>query len=295
MLEIVHKCPVCNAGDFTQYLTCKDYTVSQEYFNIVECNSCNFKFTNPRPSDSVIGDYYKAEDYISHTNTKKGLINRLYHVVRSFTLKSKLGLIETYVSRGTILDYGCGTGMFLSTCKNAGWTGFGFEPDKDARFMAKSQGLSVFTSKQDLAIELSGRKLDVITLWHVLEHVTDLRETLNFFNENLGSNGTLIIAVPNYTSFDARHYKEFWAGYDVPRHIYHFDLNSICKLLGQFGFKHHKSLPMKFDSFYVSMLSERYKTGSINYFNAFLNGLRSNLKAKDANGYSSVIYIFKKA
>lgn len=295
MLQNIINCPVCNAKEFTLFLTCKDYTVSQELFNIVSCKACNFKFTSPRPSDSEIGKYYKSEDYVSHTNTKKGLINKLYHSVRSYTLKGKLKLISKYVSRGTMLDYGCGTGMFLGTCKDAGWNTYGFEPDSDARTIALSKGLVVFNSKDEIKQKLGGNKFDIITLWHVLEHVTDLKPTLQFFSDNLSDKGRLVIAVPNYTSFDAQLYKEFWAGYDVPRHIYHFEINTISNLLGQFGFKHELSLPMKFDSTYVSMLSEKYKTGTIKYPSAFINGLRSNVKAKDANAYSSVIYVFKKA
>ncbi|MBL7894970.1 MAG: class I SAM-dependent methyltransferase [Bacteroidia bacterium] len=295
MLYKLDKCPVCGSGQSQPFISCKDYTVSQETFNIVSCSACGFKYTNPRPSDDTIGQYYKSEDYVSHTNTKKGLINRLYHAVRSYTLKKKLGLIESFVSRGTILDYGCGTGMFLNTCKEAGWKSFGFEPDSDARTIASKKGLSVFNTKESLALELGSAKFDVITLWHVLEHVTDLDDTLSFFKNHLSNKGTLIIAVPNYTSFDAQHYKEYWAGYDIPRHIYHFNLDSVSKLLSKFGFTHIKSLPMKFDSFYVSMLSEKYKTGSIRYLNAFINGLRSNLRARNPNAYSSVIYIFKKA
>lgn len=288
-------CPVCNSKDFESFLDCKDYTVSQEIFHIVSCKDCSFKFTNPRPSDDSIGAYYKSDEYISHTNTKKGLINRLYHLVRNYTLRKKLGLVEGYVSRGTILDYGCGTGMFLNTCKEAGWNTFGFEPDPDARKISQNLSLSVSGSKADLLSSLNGRKLDIITMWHVLEHVTDLKETLEFFKANLSETGTLIVAVPNYTSNDAKHYRQFWAGYDVPRHIYHFDLTTVSRLLGQYGFKHTRSLPMKFDSFYVSMLSEKYKSGRINYLSAFLQGLKSNLLAKDSNAYSSVIYIFKRA
>jgi 2-polyprenyl-3-methyl-5-hydroxy-6-metoxy-1,4-benzoquinol methylase len=291
MLQQISNCPVCKGTDFEHFITCKDYTVSQESFNIVSCKVCNFKFTNPRPSDSEIGKYYKSEDYVSHSNTKKGLINRLYHMVRARTLKQKLGLINQYVSRGTILDYGCGTGMFLKTCADAGWKSFGFEPDSGAKKLAEEKGLSVATSKEALA----GNKFDIISLWHVLEHVTDLDQTLRFFSKSITENGRLIIAVPNYTSADAKHYKEFWAGYDVPRHIYHFEINTLKKLLGNHGFNLEETKPMRFDSYYVSMLSEKYKTGSINYFRAFVSGLRSNSVAKDPSQYSSVIYVFKKA
>ena len=291
MLQQITNCPVCKGTEFTPFLTCKDYTVSQESFNIVSCKACNFRFTNPRPSDSEIGKYYKSEDYVSHSDTKEGLINRLYHMVRTRTLKQKLGLIKGYVSRGTILDYGCGTGMFLKTCSDAGWKSFGFEPDDDARKLAEGKGLSVADSKEVLI----GNKYDIISLWHVLEHVTDLKETLEFFSKSITESGRLIIAVPNYTSVDAKHYKEFWAGYDVPRHIYHFEINSLKKLLGNHGFSLEETKPMKFDSYYVSMLSEKYKTGSMNYPSAFLNGLKSNSAAKDSSQYSSVIYIFKKS
>lgn len=294
MLINLDSCPVCKSDQFIPFISCKDYTVSNEEFDIVECASCGFKFTNPRPAEDIIGSYYKSEDYVSHTNTKKGLINRLYHIVRSYTLKKKLRLVEEYVSRGTILDYGCGTGMFLNTCKGAGWSVFGFEPDSEALNITREKSIRVFNSKSDLEKAFDGKKIDVITMWHVLEHVTDLDDTLKFFSKNIADTGTLIVAVPNYTSADGKFYGKYWAGYDVPRHIYHFEINTITKLIEKFGFRYSKSLPMKFDSFYVSMLSEKYKTGRIRYFSAFLQGLISNLKASGPNEYSSVIYIFKK-
>ncbi|MDX2172458.1 MAG: class I SAM-dependent methyltransferase [Bacteroidota bacterium] len=294
-MKTISQCPVCKAESFSSFLTCKDYTVSQEDFSIVSCNSCNFKFTNPRPEDYKLGDYYKSEDYISHSNTSKGFISKLYKSVRNYTLNKKLKLISGYVSRGTILDYGCGTGMFLNVCQNSGWKAFGMEPDEGARKIASEMGLNVFSDKGKIETYIGNERFDIITLWHVLEHVTDLEETLNFFKTKLNQNGALIIAVPNYTSFDAKHYKEFWAAYDVPRHLYHFEIETIQKLLSPCGFKLVETKPMKFDSFYVSMLSEKYKTGSIKYFNAFMCGLKSNLKAKQTKDYSSVIYVFRKA
>ncbi len=290
----INNCPVCNATNFKASLTCKDYTVSKEDFKIVTCEICSFKFTNPRPENEVLGNYYKSEDYISHSNTKKGIISRLYHAVRNYTLKKKIQLVSKHVSRGTILDYGCGTGMFLKVCQDAGWKSFGMEPDEGARKIGSEMGLTVFSDKVKLNEYTNSQKFDAITLWHVLEHVTDMEDTLNFFKARLNDKGVLIIAVPNHTSFDAQHYKEFWAAYDVPRHLYHFHPQTIEKLLSRFDFKLTEMLPMKFDSFYVSMLSEKYKTGSIKYPNAFINGLKSNLKAKNAGEYSSVIYVFKR-
>ena len=286
-------CPVCKGQNFTPYLNCKDYTVSQKEFTIVSCESCNFKFTNPIPDISDLGEYYKSEDYISHSNTKKGLVSRLYHLVRNYTLKKKLALVSSNVSRGTIMDYGCGTGMFLDICQEAGWRAFGMEPDSGARKIAKDMKLKVYKDKAELEASHREEKIDAITLWHVLEHVTDLDNTLSYFKTKLSKDGVLIIAVPNYTSYDANHYKEFWAAYDVPRHLFHFEVTSLSNLLGSYGFVLESTLPMKFDSFYVSMLSEKYKTGSVKFISAFLTGLRSNLRAKVATDYSSVIYVFK--
>ena len=289
----LEKCIVCGSSQFEPFLVCKDYTVSQENFNIVSCKSCGFKFTNPRPENSVIGDYYKAEEYVSHSNTTKGVVNKLYHSVRNYTLKQKLKLISSYVSRGTMLDYGCGTGMFLNVCKNDGWETYGMEPDDNARKMSIEKGLDVFSDKDKVSNRIVDKKFNAITLWHVLEHVTDMEATLSFFKSKLNDDGVLIIAVPNHVSYDAQYYKEFWAAYDVPRHLHHFDINSMTSLVEKAGFKFKESKPMKFDSFYVSMLSEKYKTGSVNLVKSFLVGLTSNFKAKDTHSYSSTIYIFK--
>lgn len=285
-----HKnCPLCGQTEFENHLLCEDYTVSHEKFQIVSCKSCEFKFTNPIPKLSDLGNYYKSENYISHSNTKKGLISKLYHLVRNYTLKQKLNLVSSYVSRGTILDYGCGTGMFLNVCQKNGWQTLGFEPDEDARKIAVEMGIKIVLDKAEI-----NQSFNAITLWHVLEHVSDLNETLSFFNQHLDKGGVLIIAVPNHTSYDAGYYKEFWAAYDAPRHLYHFEKKSMESLLSKFGFSLVQTKPMKFDSFYVSLLSEKYEHGKTNYFSAFWTGLKSNLLAKKAENYSSVIYIFKK-
>jgi 2-polyprenyl-3-methyl-5-hydroxy-6-metoxy-1,4-benzoquinol methylase len=289
-------CPNCNEGSFSPFITCKDYTVSSESFTIVSCQSCGFKFTNPRPSNSDIGNYYKSDDYISHSNTSKGLISKLYKIVRNYTLKGKLDLIAKHSTKGNLLDYGCGTGMFLSVAKSSTWNAYGIEPDSGARkFAVEDNKMMVYPDVETAHSMLKDTQFNCITLWHVLEHVTDLNETLSWFNHKLNSNGALIIAVPNYKSYDAKYYKEHWAAYDVPRHLYHFSQDTMVQVVQKAGFKFVESLPMKFDSFYVSMLSEKYKSGKINYIKAFLTGLKSNLKAKDSSAYSSVIYVFKKA
>jgi 2-polyprenyl-3-methyl-5-hydroxy-6-metoxy-1,4-benzoquinol methylase len=291
-MKVINNCLVCGSSYFKPFLVCKDYTVSKEDFNIVACNGCGFKFTNPRPDDSVLGNYYKAEDYISHTNTKKGIVNKLYHIVRTRTLKKKLSLVKSYVSRGTILDYGCGTGMFLDVCKKAGWETFGMEPDDEARKIASETNLNLFSDKDKINTYITDKKFNVITLWHVLEHVTDMPETLAFFKARLAKDGVLFIAVPNHASYDAKHYKEHWAAYDVPRHLHHFEKKTMKQLLESNGFLLRETLPMKFDSCYVSLLSEKYKTGKQNMLKAFLTGFKSNLLAANPESYSSTIYVF---
>ena len=210
-------------------------------------------------------------------------------------MNQKLKLLIANVAVGNLLDYGCGTGMFLNQANAKGWNSFGTEPDEGARDLSNSNKKLAFGNKQELNAFDPLITFNAITLWHVLEHVTDLQETLEFFKQKLNPNGVLIIAVPNYNSYDAKHYKANWAAYDLPRHLYHFEAKTISKLLAKYGFALNETYPMKFDSFYVSMLSEKYLSGRINYLKAFLVGLRSNLKAKKATDYSSVIYVFKHA
>lgn len=292
-MKTVDSCPICESQMFKPFLVCTDYTVSKERFNIVVCGGCGFKFTSPRPEDSETGSYYKSEEYISHSNTKKGLVSRVYHLVRNYTLNKKEALLRTYVSRGTLLDYGCGTGMFAARCSGLGWNVWGMEPDEGARKTAKDIGVKAYENKAELTQAIPDRSLNAVTLWHVLEHVTDLSETLDFFKLKLTGEGVLVIAVPNHTSYDALKYGEYWAAYDVPRHLYHFDINSVSKLLKKHGFELQAAHPMKFDSFYVSMLSEKYKTGAVNVIKAFITGLLSNWRANKPHNYSSVIYVFK--
>ena len=293
-MEQIRNCPVCQKNIFETYLEVQDYTVSQKKFQIENCKSCGFKFTNPRPDQYEIGEYYKAESYISHTNTSKGLIAQIYHAVRKYTLKSKLNIInDLYLEKGKLLDVGCGTGMFLNEARKNGWKVNGVEPDLGAREIAEK--INKITIKTEVLTSFYQEQFNVITMWHVLEHINLLNETIDWLKERLSENGALIIAVPNYESKDAEIYQAQWAAYDVPRHLYHFSQKSIKQLFDQKGFRLEKTLPMKFDSFYVSMLSTKYQTGKISYLKAFMDGLKSNLDAGISKGnYSSLIYIFKK-
>jgi 2-polyprenyl-3-methyl-5-hydroxy-6-metoxy-1,4-benzoquinol methylase len=298
IMKEINTCLVCNSTHIEPFLICKDYTVSKKDFHIKRCKECGFKFTSPRPQDADLGKYYKAEDYISHSDTKKGLVNKLYHAVRSYTLIKKLQLVmqSTKLKSGKILDYGAGTGAFLKTCKTNRWDALGIEPDDTARkVMAEKFGLTTFSSLAEAKQDSSFYGFDCITAWHVLEHVPDLKETIEALKNALKEKGVFIVAVPNPDSYDAKYYKEFWAAYDLPRHLWHFSPKDITKLFEDSGFKLNKTLPMVFDSFYVSMLSEKYKKGSNGLIKAFLRGLISNIKAnKTGKEFSSQVYIFQK-
>lgn len=298
MSQLVHytNCPVCGSPDIKNVLSVKDYTVSNKTFVIAECNSCSLRFTQDVPDAASIAPYYKSENYISHTNTSKGLINRLYQSVRKRTLKQKRRLIEraSGIKKGRLLDVGSGTGAFANEMQQAGWQVTGLEPDADARAVGK-QSYNIDLADIGQFYQLQESSYDVITMWHVLEHVHDLQGYIAKLKLLLTENGKLFIAVPNYTSKDAAAYKEQWAAYDVPRHLYHFSPRSMQVLMEKHGLRILQHKPMWYDSFYVSMLSSKYIHGKPNLVGAFFKGMGSNLKAMgDVKRCSSVIYIISK-
>ncbi|WP_310558887.1 class I SAM-dependent methyltransferase [Flavobacterium sp.] len=272
------------------FLTVKDYSVSKETFELYYDETLDMLITHPQPSLENLGKYYESEDYISHTDSKRSLFEKLYHFIKSIALKNKLNLINSLQSnKGKILDIGAGTGDFLSVAKDNGWQTIGVEPSDRAKSIAINKGVSFIEQTS----ELGNESFDVITMWHVLEHVPDLDKQIKELKRLLKPTGTLIIAVPNFKSFDAKHYGKFWAAYDVPIHFWHFSKTAIKLLFEKEEMKLEKVLPMKFDSFYVSLLSEKYKSGKMNFISAFFTGLQSNWKAKKDLEYSSHIYILK--
>ena len=289
-------CPVCKSTQMQPRLSAKDYTVSGEIFSIVACNNCTHLFTHNVAQQNEIGKYYASENYISHSDTQIGLVNKLYHSIRKRTLQSKKRLIEreTEKSNGNILDIGCGTGAFLNTMQKGGWKITGLEPDETARVKAKTL-YGIEPQPSNNIFKLPDNSYDAITMWHVLEHVHELNEYVAQLKNMLTEKGKIFIAVPNYTSYDAQHYGQFWAAYDVPRHLYHFSPASMKKLVEKHGLTIKKIKPMWFDSFYVSMLSEQYKNDKGNLIKAFLVGLVSNIKTLfNLKKCSSLIYIIEK-
>lgn len=276
------------------FLEVKDYSVSGEIFQLIHDEELDMLETIPKPSSDKLSQYYNSENYISHTDSKRNLFERVYHWVRRYSLNQKVKLIEKYSSESKkLLDIGCGTGDFLLAAKKSKWSITGIEPDLGARSIANQKTENKVLDTCVLE-SLSESTFDVITLWHVLEHLPNLEKQIKIISRLLKPNGTLIVAVPNFKSYDAKYYKEFWAAFDVPRHLWHFSKKSISLLFSKEELEIVETKPMKFDSYYVSLLSEKCKSGKMKIFNAFYRGWLSNSKAKRSGEYSSLIYVLQK-
>jgi len=291
MAETIHKCPVCENLKFSLFLDTKDYFLTHEAFSIQKCDVCGFKFTNPRPDENEAGRYYQSEEYISHGAKRVNFISQIYKLARMFSIRGKYKIVCEHSQRGKILDIGCGTGEFLNYCKSKGFDVSGVEPNGKASVYAQTvNGIPV---KNKLTEYNTGQhSFDCITMWHVLEHVHDLNETLEMVNNLLSARGVFIVAVPNSNSWDAQKYGKFWAAYDVPRHLYHFNDTTLYQLLLNHGFEIRKRIPQKLDAYYVSMLSEKYSAGRNRYFKALIMGFWSNVQAlRQGRGHSSQIFV----
>lgn len=294
MREVV-VCPICDGQSFKPFLSCKDYTVSQETFHIMECLQCQFKVTSPTPAN--ISDYYLSESYISHSNKATNLSDLVYLFARTFTMKWKANLILKHSNTSTdlsLLDYGCGTGEFLKKCQSNGWHIHGVEPSDKARQQAALKTQTAIAGSLEV---MPFDNFNTITLWHVLEHIEDLNPTIQKLKDKLSDSGTMFIAVPNSGSWDAKHYKTYWAGYDVPRHLWHFSQFNMEALIFKNGLRLIRKVPMKLDAFYVSLLSEAYCKGKstiVSTLRGAYSGLKSNINARTNNEYSSLIYIVGK-
>ena len=286
------RCPICESKNTKQILTAKDHLVSGDTFNIEHCSECGFRFTNPRPDDDQLGKYYDSEEYVSHADEGNNLVNKLYKIARSLTLKSKLKLINKIGKDKQLLDVGCGTAHFLAYCQQAGWEVSGVEPNELARAQAEEK--SNIHIHKDLS-EIESGNYSVITLWHVLEHLPNLAQTITQLKTLLAPGGRIILAVPNYEAYEEKSFKEHWAAYDVPRHLHHFNQNSLGKLMQKYGLNIVETYPMWLDSFYISLLSNKQKYNRNKFVNSFITGLLSNIYAIRSRNFSSLIYLIEKS
>ncbi|MEZ4809828.1 MAG: class I SAM-dependent methyltransferase [Allomuricauda sp.] len=271
------------------YLKTRDFSVSNETFELHWHEELEMLVTLPQPKN--LDAYYESDDYISHTDAKTSLTDRLYQAVKRVNLKNKLQLVDNQKDNNkSILDIGAGTGDFLVTARKAGYDITGVEPNARARQLATNKGIVL----QPSIANLPEKRFGSITLWHVLEHLPNLDDQIKSIVSLLEENGTLFVAVPNFKSYDARHYGAFWAGYDVPRHLWHFSKKAVAQLFDRYGMQVVAIHPMWFDAFYVSLLSEKYKRGKLSLVRAFLVGLQSNLAALFTKEPSSLIYCIKR-
>jgi 2-polyprenyl-3-methyl-5-hydroxy-6-metoxy-1,4-benzoquinol methylase len=272
------------------FITVKDFSVSGESFSLLLNEEYQILKTYPQPTLDKLVSYYEFEDYISHTDGKRTLFEKMYHFIKRKAIRDKVKLINSYQPvKGRVLDIGAGTGDFLLECKNQNWDILGIEPNDKAKAIAVGKGIKF----GDTIEKLESNSFDVITMWHVLEHVPDVEHQVAELKRLLKPSGTIIIAVPNFKSYDAKYYKEFWAAYDVPRHLWHFSKTAIEKLFDKQNMNLEDVKPMWFDSFYVSLLSEKYKSGKMNFISGFFIGLISNVSGCFKNEFSSHIYVLK--
>ena len=291
----IQTCPVCDGNNFAEFLKVNDHSISGEDFGLIRCTDCGLVITQNHPDEESIGKYYNSEDYISHSDTKSGIVNTVYHSVRSYMLGQKRKLVAGVSDTGKLLDIGAGTGYFAAHMVDNNWEVVALEPDAGARQVARDN-FNLDVHDVDHLEKLPHSTFDVVTMWHVLEHVHRLNATIHTINSVLKPNGKLIIAVPNYTARDAERYGRYWAAYDVPRHLWHFSPNAMRKLLSKHGFTVNKIRPMDFDAFYVSMLSEKYKGRGSGFVGGTFSGLGTYLSSiGNASKSSSVIYIARRS
>lgn len=290
---------MCKGNHLKNIIETKDYLVSKSTFTIVECSDCGFVFTNPRPAVDELGKYYLSDEYISHNDDANSLMDSIYKLVRNYMLQRKIRWISHNSKKNPadikLLDYGCATGEFLLRAKAKGMKTMGIEPDSHAREKARLKGITVIESPDELPDNDGIMQFDAVTLWHVLEHIPDLSAKKRLLEKIVAKDGVLVVAVPEYNSFDARHYKEAWAAWDVPRHLNHFEKKSLLKMFGD-SFHLEKVYPLVFDSFYVSMLTEKnLQNGFSGVIRAFMVGVWSNiLGIAGRYPFSSQVYIFRK-
>ncbi len=294
-MNTISVCAVCNSTELHPYLEVRDFFLTGEPYRILTCKHCGCGLTDPQPGPDEVGRYYRSEAYISHSASQKGILNKLYLLARNVTLQRKYKLVKAFSGRssGSILDVGCGSGELLHYFQERSWQTRGIEPDESTRRGAGQKYHLQIEGSESLA-GIPSRSQHVISFWHSLEHIADLHGILAQVKRIVRPDGVLMIAVPNYTSLDAACYGPHWAAWDTPRHLYHFTPRALDHLVRHHGMKIQQTLPMKLDAYYVSMLSERYRHGWVNYPRAFWNGWRSNLHARShKNACSSLIYVIK--
>ena len=287
-----NKCPWCGSNKAQINLWLKDEFLTKKDFHICECLNCGLLYTMPRPSKEKIGAYYKSDEYYSHQENKKGFVPRLYEAIKKINLKHKFRLASRDLPVGKLLDIGCGVGDFLHVAENKGWQCTGIEPSEEAREIARQRIKGDLLYSEDLE-QLPDQSFDLITMWHVLEHVDDLKWQVAQLQRLIKPNGRIVIAVPNYRSYDGRFYNAYWAAYDVPRHLNHFNRTILTKMFKTSGLSLVCMDKLVWDAYYISFMSEQYKHHFMPLVRGVFRGLVSNAKARRSGEWSSLVYVFR--
>ena len=266
----------------------KDHFLTGESFEIKKVSE-GVLTTLPKTNTNDLRHYYNSKSYHSHTSSKS-LMSKLYDLSSKFMVFRKIKFVSRFLKgKKTLLDFGCGRGEILLSAKKRGFEVYGVEFMPSAQKELITKNIKVYNR-----LESVSNPVNAITFWHSLEHINDVNQVLMLCRKCLKDKGILVVAVPNYDSFDAKHYKNFWAAYDVPRHRFHFNKKGLLKTVQKYGFKHLSTKPMFLDSVYVSILSEKYKGTKMYYLFGFFVGFVSNLFALFSKQYSSNIFIFEK-
>ena len=276
--EKLDRCPACGSPDIGSYTTITDHYYSKENFDIAACKGCGLRFTQNRPAPEEIGRYYDSENYASHDSGKKASVFlKVYQMARDYMLGLKFNLVRQFKPEWKqVLDYGTGEGFFTEYLLKKGKDASGIEPSAVARENFKSRtGKTLF---EDIDALPADKTFQVITLWHVLEHIHTLRETMEKLTERLEQKGIIVIAIPNQKAKDLEAFGPHWAAWDVPRHLYHWDTDSLSAFMKSLGLVRIHTGQLPLDPFYIGMISARYAgKGAVS---GILTGLKSYFHGK---------------
>ncbi len=265
----------------------KDYLVTGESFKVYLDENKIIGKTFPAPKKSEMFKYYDSNQYLPHSYNNKNLITILYSVVKRQMHRKKLEWMSRQLNHNSsVLDYGCGTGDFVNYLRSKSVMAYGYDPN--IKFNLDSP--DYLTNNFDWGVN----KYDIIFLWHVLEHTHDPFVLLQSLKKLLKKNGKIFIAIPNFKSFDSTYYRKYWAGYDLPRHLWHFSRKSIYQIAEQNNFKIHTEKRLYLDAIYVSFLSEKYKSSRFPYLQGLIIGFISIFRSFFTKESSSFLFVFNK-
>ena len=293
----MEKCPICGHNEFEKVYDLDDYKITQETFSLQKCTHCTLIYTVDPPLGDNIGRYYESDDYLEHSNRKNDLFSRMYGWGRDLMFGYKYGILKKLGSEKKILDIGAGSGYFLNFMRGKGYSVTGIEMSERARNHAKEVHNLDIHPDEMFHNKAFKEKFDIISLWHVMEHLYDLNQVVKRFDELLNPNGHLVIALPNYNALEVEIYKKYWNGWDVPRHLWHFSPQSLKHLMNNHGFEIERMKMMPLDPLFNTLLTNKYRQGNavMNVLRMCTVGVMSLISGLfNVEKASSIIYVIKR-